>query len=202
MIQEALVILADQLNQYIPYSDSPVVELQNIAALDPAGDSVSTYKDKIFLSLVNIAEEATLRNGPDYQIDKNNEVQYHNWPVHVNLFLLFACPSELSDGNYKNSLGRLSRVVEFFQGNREFTTPELTLPAELASRSELLNIKLSMDLHTLTFEQVNDLWGSLGGRQFPFVMYKCRLVKLEMKRPRGEGAAITEIVQPLNHLYP
>jgi len=40
-------------------------------------------------------------------------------------------------------------------------------------------MRIIMELYTLTFEQINHLWGSLGGKQVPFVMYKARLVKIQ-----------------------
>ncbi|MNR02277.1 hypothetical protein D3C85_1181210 [compost metagenome] len=44
-----------------------------------------------------------------------------------------------------------------------------------------------MELYTLTFEQINHLWGSLGGRQVPFAMYKLRLVAI------SENAIVREV---------
>lgn len=188
MIKEALTILADQLNQYIA---DTVVEIGNVAALDPTADI--PFTEKIVLSLVNVAEETALRNGPDFIIDSQNKVRHQNWPVYINLYLLFSCPSKKEEQFYKASLDKLSRVIEFFQGNREFKVGELALPVELEGRVDLMDMLIAMDLHTLNFEQINDLWGSLGGRQFPFVMYKARLLKIEMERSHGEGPAITEI---------
>ena len=43
----------------------------------------------------------------------------------------------------------------------------------------LNEIRLVPELYTLTFEQINHLWGSLGGKQSPFVMYKIRLVRIQ-----------------------
>ncbi len=40
-------------------------------------------------------------------------------------------------------------------------------------------LKLNIELYTLTFEQINHLWGSLGGKQVPFAMYKVRLVRIQ-----------------------
>ena len=50
-----------------------------------------------------------------------------------------------------------------------------------------------MELYTLTFEQINHLWGSLGGRQIPFAMYKLRLVAVTDNAVIREVPLIEEI---------
>jgi hypothetical protein len=50
-----------------------------------------------------------------------------------------------------------------------------------------------MELYTLTFEQINHLWGSLGGKQMPFVMYKLRLIALTDRTIVREVPLIEEI---------
>jgi hypothetical protein len=48
-------------------------------------------------------------------------------------------------------------------------------------------------MYTLTFEQINHLWGSLGGRQIPFVMYKVRMVAITERSIRREVPLIEEV---------
>jgi len=50
-----------------------------------------------------------------------------------------------------------------------------------------------LDLFSLTFEQINHLWGSLGGKQVPFVLYRARLLSLTAKEIKETGAPITDI---------
>jgi hypothetical protein len=45
----------------------------------------------------------------------------------------------------------------------------------------------------MTFEQINHLWGSLGGKQVPFAMYKARLVAVSDHRSLGQGRLIEKI---------
>ena len=54
-------------------------------------------------------------------------------------------------------------------------------------------IEICLDLHTLSFEQLNDLWGSLGGKQVPFVMYRARLIPIQMGLPMARTGLITEV---------
>ena len=55
------------------------------------------------------------------------------------------------------------------------------------------NLELHMEIHTLNFEQINDLWGSLGGKQVPFVMYKLRVLEVERDSVRATSGVIEDI---------
>jgi hypothetical protein len=46
------------------------------------------------------------------------------------------------------------------------------------SQPDIADLEFTLELYTLTFEQINHLWGSLGGRQVPFAMFKMRLVAI------------------------
>jgi hypothetical protein len=54
-----------------------------------------------------------------------------------------------------------------------------------------MNIKA--ELYTLSFEQINYLWASLGGKQMPFVMYKLRLVAITDRKLVREVPLIEEL---------
>lgn len=189
-------IIIEQLNQYMKSvgegledtSISPVV-LGNMAKTKIAGDDDISLEEKVVVSLVNVAEEGTLKNKPAFRQvgGQNLELQP---PVHINLYLLFA--ANLRD--YGKSIDRLLRVIEFFQGKKIFefkNAPIASVDPNLASSSG--EIELTIELHTLSFEQLNDLWGSLGSKQVPFVLYRARLIPVQMELPLGRAGLITEI---------
>ena len=62
----------------------------------------------------------------------------------------------------------------------------------------VLDLKFTLELYTLTFEQINHLWGSLGGRQLPFAMYKLRLVEITENAVIREVPLIEEIATELS----
>ena len=64
----------------------------------------------------------------------------------------------------------------------------------------ITELRFTMELYTLTFEQINHLWGSLGGRQIPFVMYKLRLVSLSERAVVREVPLIEEIDTSIKEL--
>ena len=59
---------------------------------------------------------------------------------------------------------------------------------------QLETFKLIFDLYSPTMEEVNHLWGTLGAKQYPFVLYSLRLLELKFKAAQGEGGLITEVV--------
>jgi len=190
MIYDALKLLQAGLQQYIQeveQSDpsSEVVTLGNIAMADALGGSRSDMNDRIVMSVINLEEETTLKNSPHYRAE-NGRTVYRSPPVHLNVFVLF---SVLHPEQYSTALKRLSSIVEFFQWKKEFSFT--TSPTE--SR-EAKDVRVLADLYTLTFDQLNHLWGTLGGKQVPFVMYKLRLLSLDAGKREGEAALIRERV--------
>jgi hypothetical protein len=185
MIDKALNLLVTQLNLYIP-EDPPEVILGNIA-LNEAADQDALH-EKIVLTLVNIEEEATLKNNRFYHTLPST-TQYTHAPVFLNLCLLFSANYLKS---YEKALTRLSAVIRFFQSRKTFdigsgtSLPPNPDPDELA-------LSLTMELYTMSFEQVNHLWGTLGGKQMPFVLYKGRLVMVQERKVFREAPLIEEI---------
>ena len=194
MIAKALRLISTQLRQYIASTDPggtgpdapDYVMLGNIALTD-VPNLTPPIQQRLVLSMVNIIEESTYKNAPNYE-RVGLETRYRNAPVHLNLFLLFSANYD----DYENALQRLSQVITFFQGKNVFSFLDSPMD-EFIDDQEVAEVKLILDLYTLTFEQINYLWGSLGGKQVPFVMYKLRLVKLQADRTQATGKLIEEI---------
>jgi len=199
MIFESLSIVRDELQAYIrSLGDTGVnVVLENIALLESSNDT--NLKEKLVITLVNIEEESTLKNFKNV-VSVNGGQNYQEPPVHLNLYLLF-CANFVGGtpprNNYTLSLTRLSYVIQFFQTKRIFTlhnSPNASLAEneENLNNPALANLRLTMELYTLTFEQINHLWGALGGKQIPFAMYKARLVQIQDKA-RREAPIVEQI---------
>jgi Pvc16 N-terminal domain len=199
MIGNAMILLREELSAYmIAQGDPANIVIENIGLFET--DNGSNLDDSIVITVVNIEEESTLKNGSTYKRWPDGMARYENRPVYLNLYVLFTAnfPGGVApNNNYIQSLQRLARVIEFFQGKNVFTpaTSPVPLPAVLSdlSKPEVANLKLSAEIYTLTFEQINHLWGSLGGRQIPFVMYKVRLVMITEGSIRKEVPLIQEI---------
>lgn len=189
MIDKALVLLRDELDKYIDLSiGSAEVVIDNIGLLETG--SADTLTKRIVVTLVNVEEESTLKNSTPLRRGFGTSTIYENPPVFLNLYVLITC--NYSGADYVHALERLSAVVKFFQSRNSFSYSSLTggsLPEDL----DILEMKFTLELYTLTFEQINHLWGSLGGRQIPFVMYKLRLVALTDRALVREVPVIEEV---------
>ena len=198
MIDKALILIQSALDKYIKQangisttdpSEPAEVVLANIAKIEEtAANDADFDPETVIMSLVNLEEEQTLKNVAHYQ-SSGSQPQYKNPPVNINLYILFSA----NHTKYLKAIGRLSDVITFFQGQTVFslqTTPPKLKEGDL---QEFEGIRLNIELYTLTFEQINYLWGSLGGKQVPFVMYRARFVSLQDDRPPIEGPGVTVI---------
>ncbi len=198
MIDKVLILLRDELQNYLdPDVTSTEVVVDNIGLLETSGGD--TLTKRVVITLVNVEEESTLKNNNPVRKSPGNTAIYENPPVFINLFVLLTC--NYSGNDYVNALARLSSIMKFFQSRNSFSHNSLSGGA-LPDDPELLNLRFTMELYTLNFEQINHLWGSLGGRQIPFVMYKLRLVVLTERAKVREVPLIEEIetkLSPINN---
>lgn len=200
MIIHALQVIRNELNAYldsfsINANTGDDVKLGNISQLEiPNQGEADTMKDKIVISLVNIREEKTLKNVPfSRRNDTTLKTEYFNPPVFLNMYLLIsACQS-----SYTNALIYLSRIIAFFQAKNVFThenTTPITSDSEVPATERMDEFKIILDMYSGSFEELNHIWGVLGGKQLPSVLYLARLV--EVKRTvEAESRGVIEEIQ-------
>lgn len=189
MMYQTLKFLAGQLTAYFNGLDKPggltavpTAILQNISRLD---EQELKKANNVLLTLVNISEEATMKNDPGTFVVGGSETHYDNPPVNLNLYLLFTvCMS-----NYEHALIYLSHTIGYFQGKYSFTGKDSVTAVEGLPD----DFHIILDLHSLTFEQANYLWSTLGGKQHPFACYKVRLLRMRRKSTKEVRGVIREI---------
>lgn len=192
MIGNAVNLILRELRAYLAArnpsesNDAPEFVVVGNIALADVPDLTPPIRERVVISVVNIAEESTFKNAPHYE-RVGNTTRYRNAPKYLNLFVLFSA----NYANAETALRRLSQVVTFFQGKHVFTLKDSPSPGTVDD--PLAEMKLIMELFALTFEQVNYLWASLGGKQMPFVLYKVRLARVQDERPLGEAPVIERI---------
>src|SRR5882724_7014048 len=197
MIDTALILLRDELISFLSTRDSANVIIDNVGLFESAGGT--GLADNIIISLVNIEEESSLKNQPALKRPFANRAIYRNPPVYLNLYVLFTC--NYSGDSYRLALRRLSYVVQFLQSKNSFSmASSVSAGSADLTDPDIIDLKFTMELYTLTFEQINYLWGSLGGRQIPFAMYKLRLVAITERAIVREVPLIEEIETNLNKI--
>lgn len=188
MIYESLHILIGELNSYLASQglDEDVV-LDNIAFVENDPDSNQPMADKVVLTLLNLNEEATLRNFPNNRVE-NNKVTYRNNKINLNLYILFSS----NKTGYDVALKYLSRVLEFFQGKSVFTQANTNFDHSDPILSAMGDFRYTLELYTPTFENLSYIWGTLGGRQLPCALYKMSLVVIDREATLDQSPLITE----------
>lgn len=173
MIDTALLLLRNELANFLAPKDPATVVVDNIGLLETANGN--TLTENIVITLVNIEEESSLKNQPALRRPIVQSAVYQNPPVFLNLYVLFTC--NYSGDHYALALRRLAYIIEFLQSKNSFSAASSVTGGALdLTQAGVVSLRFTMELYTLTFEQINHLWGSLGGRQVPFAMYKLRLV--------------------------
>lgn len=203
MISHALTIVINELNAHLSAIYGPGANKVRLG--NPSDGFVSDKegmsRDSVVFSVINIREEKTLKNLPNYVRDDVRQIaQYANPPVFLNFQILAISPHE----TYADGLILLSRVIRFFQFRNVFTQEEvdpksITDSAPKNSLDCLESFKLIFDLYSPSMEEVNHLWGTLGGKQYPFVIYWMRMLDLKFHTEPRESSLIKEIVTDIGH---
>jgi hypothetical protein len=206
MITHALIILQKELEAHLIEVYGPInlkkVILGNMAEGINSGSTAGMIdRDKLVFTVVNIKEEKALKNLPAYvRNDSALSVSYENPPVFVNLLLLVTATHTL----YDNATLDLSRTIRYFQHKNVFT-PDTVAPTSMdisspvTEHDQLETFKLILDLYSPSLEEVNHLWGTLGGKQYPFVLYMLRMLDLKYKAVTKKSGLITEVFSDFYH---
>jgi len=194
MIYETLQILREQLDNSLSAAGlKNLVVLENIALLESAQENADNIKGKVVLTLLNLQEESALKNTPSFKV-KNGKTEYKNPPVHLNLFLLISANCD----TYDKSLRCISKTIQFFQGKKVFTSTNTVYNRTNVAFDVLDYFKFILEIYTPSLEELNYVWGTLGGRQLPSVIYKIQLLEIEQDIKLSTSGVITHIGGDLN----
>lgn len=196
MIYETLQILKEQLEKFlIDEGLGKIVVLENIALWESGSEDSTKVDGKVVLTLLKMEEETTLRNTPNFKV-RNGKTEYKNPPVHLNLYLLISANCD----TYDKSLRSISKVIQFFQGKKIFTSANTIYNRTNVAFDVLDYFKFVLELFTPSFEELNNVWGTLGGRQLPAVIYRIQLIKLERDKKLSSSSVITHVGGDLNDI--
>jgi hypothetical protein len=197
-----MTIIKNELDRHLGDfgGNAPHAELGNVAEVS-GGQGNGQGRNRVLLSLVNIQEERTLRNGPTYVRDDGSlRVRHENPPTVLNLAMLVAA----THTSYDDALRALSRALLFFQSRTVFTHESvdpgsMTDGAPVNDRDRLAEFRMVVSLWSPSMEEINDMWGMLGGKQFPFALYSVRALELRSGVAQRESGLITEVVRDYSH---
>lgn len=182
MLDVALKFLQSELNSYLLVrTASSFGDVELGRPVDDAGRWAIT-EDHIGSSLIAIEEERMLRSQIPEPTYSNGRHVLLEPDLKLNLHILYAAYFR----QYDQALKQLSYVLTFFQSHTVFT-PDRN--PGLDPRIE----KLSVELLSLSYEQVNQVWAFLGGKYLPSAAYRVRLVALQDLEPASANPPIGEL---------
>lgn len=174
MINTIFTSIAEELNQHFSGKFGLSEDKVIVSALPESGSTPTpTNEDNLVVSLVNIEQER-LSNKSMAGVDKK--------PVNLYLYMLFA--AGFTENNYEEALKLLSATIAFFQSKSVFThnnTPTLPHAAE----------KLIFEMVNLNIQELSQLWGIQGGKYYPSVLYRARIITIKEENILEESFKIT-----------
>ncbi len=172
MIDSAIAHVGAQLNQALRRSmevNEDVVEVSHI--LEQDGTLVPHINNKLVLFLVNIERDGSVSSHPGRSGIPGAGTLAQGYPtVHLNLFIMVA--AHFPGQNYREALKFISGAIQFFQGNPVFThqnSPDLDRRIQ----------RLTMEIENLGLQELSHLWGVLGGKYLPSILYKMRMISVD-----------------------
>lgn len=168
MIYQAVKLLAQQLNNNLKTAagngsvPDDFVQLRNVAHL--TGEEINRLNN-VLITLVIASEDIPVKHFPDNTRNIGQAASRY-----LSLYVLI---SSCVYHSYDQSLLNLSHIINFFDGNNVFTWP-----AKTGAETGTDGFRLTVENYSPSFEETSNLWTTMGGRQFPHMVYRVRMAEL------------------------
>ena len=174
MLEAAISLIATQLNQALRSAFQVTEDLAVVSNLvDANGNTPTTAGNKLVIFVTNIERE-TLVAAQGARITAGagdrDTVAQTSAAIHLNLMLMFA--ANFGGNQYTEALKFISATVSYFQGRTLFdhhNSPDLDPRIE----------RLVLDMVSLDIADLANLWGILGGKYVPSVLYRMRMISFD-----------------------
>lgn len=141
--------------------------------------------DKIIMTLAGVEPDRSKSDTGSYVTTPKGNFQRVKPPINVNLYLLFS--AYFTPENYVEGLKFLTSTIAFFQNRggvfNAQNTPTLDTGVE----------RLVAELVPMEFKDISNLWGSLGAKYLPSVLFRLKTISIEYLTPTPEIPAINRV---------
>lgn len=168
VIYEGVKAIVNSLNDAFKSSTRWAAEKAVLSHLvEPDGSAPLAIENKLVLTVIGLDNEPSLKNYRERSRDVNGKVgiAYPGYHFSINVLMASACV------NYEEGLKLLSDAVSFVQAKPLIShqnTPGL--PASVD--------KLTMETKQVSVEHLSHIWGALGGKLLPSVLYRVRMITI------------------------
>lgn len=168
MLDQALTFLVSELNAYLLARTSSDFGAARLGRLVDDSGKWAINEDHIGVAVINVEEERVMRDQLPSLTSVAGKLKVAPPEIKLNLHVLFAAYFQ----QYEVALRYLSHTITYFQANPIFSPDrQPALDARFG--------KLVVELQSLTYEQLNQIWTFIGAKQLPAAVYKVRLVALQ-----------------------
>lgn len=169
MIGASLQFLAMQLNLHLRRIMSIREDLVVVSRMiENDGKECEGAINKLNIFLVNMERDCMMQSLAVPEL-RGDRAVVPSKKVFLNLHFVIA--ANFKGGNYVDSLRYLSRAVAFFMDHSFF---ERTSSPDMPEGLE----KIALDMESLNMQELNNLWGTIGAKYVPSVVYRLKTVAL------------------------
>ncbi|MCX6220615.1 MAG: DUF4255 domain-containing protein [Bacteroidia bacterium] len=168
MIDQALLFLRDEINAYVHLrTNATTVEVKLSKIVNDLG-KYAFPDDSIALTIFNLEEDHIFKAQLPEFTYVDGQHQRREPELKFILHAMFAA----NFGIYEEAWKAIGLVLGFFQSHPVF------LAEEYPALSPKIG-KLTVELESLSVEQLNQIWAYLGAKHLPSVAYKIRMVIIQ-----------------------
>lgn len=171
MIKKILTYYASRLNEYLSRLHH---QPEGLAEVGFIGNGTEEKPCKIVVSLINVERETA--GGISAPIQRTADGYTRQAPpLMLNLNLMLAAVYD--ERRYAESLSILSDTLKFIQSVPKFEVEEMIYTVEIV---------------TLSSQELNNVWTLLGGQYYPSVVCKLRRLVIDAEETTGSGATMKQ----------
>ena len=199
MIHTALLFLTNELNTWLNNKAGAADDIKAVLSAVATKEGLVIPNKTLGVSLINIEEERTFKDQKFTVKNSAGTYESRNPDLYLNLYVLISANFNSDTRrdpttDYYEGLKQLSNVIFFFQQKSVFT------PFNSPSLSDSGIEKLSVELFSFNFEQMNNFWSVVGTSYLPSVLYKVRMITIQENISQAEGI-VKEIVLNLESQF-
>jgi len=179
VIHLAIAQVVKEVDAYVALRSGTAGRVVAGSLFDLLGQPNTVTKDHIAVQIVNVEENSVYRSTQTHRARPDGMHERVRPSVRVNVYVQFVANIVI----YAEALKALSLVMAFFQNRSSF---DITGNGDGASR-------VIFELYSMTFEQQNHLWASLGAKYMPSVVYKAAVVDIHDSLVHAEVPPVEQI---------
>ncbi len=168
MLNSTLGFLAEELNSYLRAKTGSAGDKVKLSAIVDETGKYLIDEDSIGISVINIEEERVVKDQIKEYALRSGQHIISPPTLKLNVFAMFAANFK----KYDQSLKFLTHILTFFQARPVF------VPEKYAGLDQGIE-RLVIELQRLNYDQLNQIWAFIGGKQLPSVVYRIGMVVLQ-----------------------